>query len=116
MNEETTFDYTAWKAKQTRTTFRVVTGNGEIIRLEAHDPNIDSPQPVLRFLVYSNQTVEVEKVTGGKQNKKISTAEEEHTVAEISGAYNAGAWVSFVDEKYLKGVTKLDAIQRESDD
>lgn len=107
MNEETTFDYTAWKARQDKTTFRVVTGNGEIIRLEAHDPNIDSPQPVLRFLVYSNQMVEVEKMTGGTKNKKISVVEEENTVAEISGAFNAGAWVSFVDEKYLKEVRQL---------
>lgn len=106
--EEVTMDLPRWWATQPTQMFEVVSGDGAIVRIEAHEAMIGSPQPSLSFVRYEIRQVEVTKATGGSKNREEVQETVDHPVMVYAGGFNAGAWISFRDVSVSEVIEKSD--------
>jgi len=98
--EELTMNLPEWWAKQPFQTFEVISADGRITRVRAHEVSVGMPgsaQPILSFVRYELREIEATKVTGGTKNKEETTETVSHPIMIYSASFNAGSWISFRD-------------------
>jgi hypothetical protein len=96
MKKEEEFDLYGWKAGQTPYIYEVVCENGDVHELLAHEFIVDTPQPVLKLLLYSKVVLDRIDTIGGAKNQVVERSEEEQTIAELVAAFLPGQWHSIV--------------------
>ena len=98
--EELKFDLAQWWARHPKQEFEVISADGRITKVHAHEATVGmqgSGQPILSCVYYDLRQVEATKTVGVGKAKKEVTETVDHPVMIYAASFNAGSWISFRD-------------------